>query len=200
LEDLVEALVRLLVLMPEIELQKSVISMLKAALMPSTWTYELDLGLDYSAKSIGMDNFLEESEHVLPSSTDAIYYTQAPQMIPPLHHYSHKSIYFLLNITERSPPTKVTVRATNNNGETRTLDLPVLRTATSSDTIHHLAAKAAVLDLESHSDHESQPLARRNAERLGEIYSIPSKWTSFLAVDQVTQDMNVASCLQGRFK
>ncbi len=62
--------------------------------------------------------------------------------------------------------------------------------------MQHLAAGAAITDLEDLADTSfvtTEPIIRRNAERLGCLYSIASKWTSFVAVEQATEITNDVS-------
>jgi hypothetical protein len=56
--------------------------------------------------------------------------------------------------------------------------------------------KAALVGLEAEVNQEKPDTAqsdigRQNAERLGKMYSIASKWTSFVAVDRKTETSDV---------
>ncbi|KAG6355044.1 hypothetical protein INS49_004125 [Diaporthe citri] len=61
--------------------------------------------------------------------------------------------------------------------------------ATSNNTIQYLAAKAAVRDCEYQDTPEaaSPNQIRKNAKQLSQMYTISSKWTSFVAVSNLQQ-------------
>ncbi|KAH8648096.1 von Willebrand factor type A domain-containing protein [Ilyonectria robusta] len=169
--------------------QGRVIRMLSGALMPKSWTYQIDLGPEYAVKSLEVDDFMEVGSNSSASSAaNLASYIQAPRQIPALHHFNQKSVFFLISSKSGNPPTEVTVTAKADGGLTSTTNLPVIPTVEDASTIQHLAVKAALVDLESHTIQDvSQITARQNAERMGEMYSISSKWTSFVAVDRATQ-------------
>ncbi|KAL1880746.1 hypothetical protein Daus18300_001360 [Diaporthe australafricana] len=116
-------------------------------------------------------------------------FVQAPRTIPWLHHFGQQSVYFLLNPASDKLPERVTVTARSQYGGTKTATLAVTEAASNNNTIQHLAAKAAVRDLETQdtSGASSPDQIRKNAEQLCQMYSITSKWTSFVAVSHLQQ-------------
>jgi hypothetical protein len=176
------------------EWQKGVIRMLKGALMPDSWNYELQLHSGSPLTAVTIDNFLGTTIQQ-PTPVPIIRYVQAPQKLPPLHHFNQRSIYFLLHATENTElPATVVVKAMSHDGVERTCTLSALKTVSDGNTIQQLATKAMFLDLEAFpGEKQSQVAARQCAERLGELYSIPSKWASFVAVDPVTHCSNMTN-------
>jgi hypothetical protein len=125
---------------------------------------------------------------------------QAPHKIPPLYAFSRTTAYLLMSPeTYHQTPTSVVLRATSAHGPLE-LEIPVDVIAQSGQTIHQLAAKKAVQDLEEGRgwlyevvDEKSVPLKKRypskfddmverEAVRLGIKYKIAGKWCSFVAV------------------
>ncbi|KAH7112722.1 von Willebrand domain-containing protein [Dactylonectria macrodidyma] len=123
--------------------QERVIRMLSGALMPKSWTYKIDLGPEYSVKSLDVDDFIEvgHSGH----TSDLSSYIQAPRTIPALHHFSHKSVFFIISSRSGSLPTAVTVTAKAAGGVISTANLPVIAIMEDGSTIQHLGVKAALV-------------------------------------------------------
>ena len=73
---------------------------------------------------------------------------QAPHKIPTLFAFSRTSVYLLLSPeTIQRNPTAVILRATSTHGPL-SLEIPIESLALPAETIHQLAAKKAVQDLE----------------------------------------------------
>jgi hypothetical protein len=125
---------------------------------------------------------------------------QAPHKIPTLFAFSRTSVYLLMSPeTIQRNPTAVILRATSTHGPLA-LEIPIENLATPSETIHQLAAKKAVQDLEEGRgwiyDAKDQngmlvkeryasrfdDLVQKEAVRLGEKFQIAGKWCSFVAV------------------
>ena len=125
---------------------------------------------------------------------------QAPHKIPTLFAFSRTSVYLLMSPeTIQRNPTAVILRATSTHGPLE-LEIPVETLHTPAETIHQLAAKKAVQDLEEGRgwiyDAKDQngvlvkeryassfdELVKKEAVRLGEKFQIASKWCSFVAV------------------
>ena len=155
-----------------------VVRMLEAALTPSTWEI-----------SITLDDFpvaVNEQEPIC---------IQAPQSISNSHAFSRSSVYFLLSQELKSDTVKI--KATATSGETVTAELPIQRLENQRTGIHQLAAKAVLTDLESghswlheisrnrhgKSNAQIEDLAKAEGEKLGIEWSLSSKWTSFVVVD-----------------
>lgn len=125
---------------------------------------------------------------------------QAPQKIPSLFAFSRTTVYLIMSPdTVQRKPISVTLRGTSAHGPLA-LDIPVEILATKAETIHQLAAKKAVQDLEEgrgwiyeakdqngtliQNRYPScfQELVQQEAVRLGEKFQIAGKWCSFVAV------------------
>ncbi|KAH8819448.1 von Willebrand factor type A domain-containing protein [Xylogone sp. PMI_703] len=133
---------------------------------------------------------------------------QAPHKIPSLFPFSRTVVYLLMSPeTSTEEPASVILRATSAHGPLE-LEIPVEVLPTPGKTIHQLAAKKAVQDLEEGRgwifdakdqtgvlikdkySYRFDDLVRNEAVRLGVRFQIAGKWTSFVAVaenpDKVT--------------
>ncbi|MCJ1253321.1 hypothetical protein MMC24_001132 [Lignoscripta atroalba] len=125
---------------------------------------------------------------------------QAPHTIPPLFPFTRTAVYLIMSPqTMQKSPTSVVLRATSSHGPLQ-LEIPIERLAESGETIHQLAAKKAIQDLEERQGwlydarEENGDLVRgrfpgrfdemveREAVRLGVEYQVGGKWCSFVAV------------------
>lgn len=125
---------------------------------------------------------------------------QAPHKIPSLFAFSRTSVYLLLSPeTIQRNPTAAVFRATSEHGPLA-LEIPIEALSVPDQTIHQLAAKKAVQDLEEGRgwiyDAKDQDcmlvkdkypsrfddLVEREAVRLGEQFQIAGKYCSFVAV------------------
>lgn len=108
-------------------------------------------------------------------------------------------VYSLSSVEESiNPPRVVTLKATTVSGDVIYKNIKVRYAYTQQFTIYHLAAKAAILDLEAgqrwkYSGASSEELLsdaeiEEEAERIGLKWSIAGKWTSFVAVSQSSED------------
>ncbi|KAH8777333.1 von Willebrand factor type A domain-containing protein [Diaporthe sp. PMI_573] len=179
--------------------KEAVIRILKGAIMPNSWSYSISLGDEWDKKRLDVDDFLpKHAERSTTKSPGRVAgalnpsFFQAPREIPILHHFGQQSVYFLLDNSSDKLPEHVTITASSQYTGTRKAILEVTRATVNNTTIQHLAAKAAVRDLESQdaSEASSSDLIRRNAEHLGQKYSISSKWTSFVAVSHLQQSVD----------
>lgn len=175
---------------------EAVIRMLKGAVMPNSWSYSIEFEGLWKEKRLDVDDFI--GRHSEKRVSKALIHTpgavnpsfvQAPRRIPWLHHFGQQSVYFLLETTGEKLPEYVVITACSQYGGTKTATLAVTQTASSDTTIRHLAAKAAVRDLEAQdaSEAPSPNKIRENAEQLSQMYCISSKWTSFVAVSHLQQ-------------
>jgi hypothetical protein len=153
-----------------------VIRMLEAALIPSTWKVEINLG-------------------GFPKNEQEGLCIQAPNRIPDFHAFSRSSVYFLLS--EEAKFESVNIIATATSGETITAELPVQILENTRNCVHLLAAKEVLNDFESgqswfhgsvrstetKSEAEIEDRMRVEAERIGIEWSLSSRWTSFVVVD-----------------
>ncbi len=132
---------------------------------------------------------------------------QAPHKIPSLFAFSRTSVYLLMSPdTVQQKPVTVVLRATSNYGPLA-LEIPVEVLAERGETIHQLAAKKAVQDLEEGrgwiyeaKDQNGifvkdrypscfEELVQKEAVRLGEKFQIAGKWCSFVAVAANDQEI-----------
>ncbi|KAF2399575.1 hypothetical protein EJ06DRAFT_582860 [Trichodelitschia bisporula] len=127
---------------------------------------------------------------------------QAPHRIPPLFAFSRTSIYLLLSpSTLDRTPISVVLRATSSYGPLE-LEIPVDQLDQPGETIHQLAAKKAIADLEegrgwlteangasgtllkTEYPGQFEDLVEREAVRLGIQYQVGGKNCSFVAVQK----------------
>lgn len=139
---------------------------------------------------------MEANLHIIPSPK----LLQAPHKIPSLFAFSRTVVYLLMSPdTIQRNPTAVTLRATSEHGPLE-LEIPIEVLASPDQTIHQLAAKKAVQDLEEgrgwiydakddtgmlvRDNHPScfEDLVKNEAVRLGEKFQIAGKYCSFVAV------------------
>jgi hypothetical protein len=136
---------------------------------------------------------------------------QAPSDIPPLFPYSRTTIYLLLGPeSAQREVVSVTLRASSDAGPLE-LNLPVKQISKPGTTIHQLAARKAVQELEEGrgwvylattmpAEGDGAALVRekyssrfdeiveREAVALGQRFQVASKWTSFVAVNEKSKD------------
>ncbi|VBB73411.1 Putative protein of unknown function [Podospora comata] len=137
---------------------------------------------------------------------------QAPFVIPPLFPFSRTSVYLLLSPeASRRTPKSVVLRGTCPSGPLE-LEIPVTVLAEPGETIHQLAARKAVRELEEgrgwiyHAKDSKEKdaallrtkhfgrfsdMVEREAVRLGVEYQVGGKWCSFVAVEK-DQDVNMS--------
>ncbi|KIW63114.1 hypothetical protein PV04_09990 [Phialophora macrospora] len=130
---------------------------------------------------------------------------QAPHKIPPLYPFNRTTVYLLLSPeAPRKTPKSVTLRGTSQHGPLE-LEIPIQDVGI-GETIHQLAAKKAVHELEQgrgwiteardgngnlfKTAHEGKwdLIVEREAVRLGVLFQVGGKWCSFVAVDKGSQD------------
>jgi hypothetical protein len=143
---------------------------------------------------------------------------QAPHKIPSLFAFSRTSVYLLMSpSTIQRKPIAIVLRATSEHGPLA-LEIPIERLDTPTETIHQLAAKKAVQDLEEgrgwifdakdqngtliKDRHAScfDELVQKEAVRLGEKFQVAGKWCSFVAVAandrEIEEKQNRAAALK----
>ncbi|GKT79713.1 von Willebrand domain-containing protein [Colletotrichum tofieldiae] len=128
---------------------------------------------------------------------------QAPFQIPPLFPYSRTTVYLLLSPDrelKNKTPESLVLRGTSSQGPLE-LQIPITILQEKAETIHQLAARKAVKELEEgrgwifhvkskdgQSLKEKHPgrfpsMVEREAVRLGIQFQVGGKWCSFVAVD-----------------
>ena len=125
---------------------------------------------------------------------------QAPHKIPPLFSFTRFTVYLLMSPeTTCKTPTSVILRATSSHGPLE-LEIPVEKLPEPGETLHQLAARKAVQDLEEgrgwiydakdengvsikdrYPSHFRE-MVEREAVRLGVQFQTVGKWCSFVAV------------------
>ncbi|OAA66382.1 von Willebrand domain containing protein [Akanthomyces lecanii RCEF 1005] len=132
----------------------------------------------------------------LPTPT----YLQAPHIIPPLFPFNRTSVYVLLSDQgAHRTPKSVVLKGTAPQGPLE-LEIPITALAEKGTTIHQLAARKAVQDLEEGRGWiyeakltngkmlnetyamQMSDVAREAGVRLGVEYQVVGKWCSFVAV------------------
>ncbi|KAH8883361.1 hypothetical protein GQ53DRAFT_753026 [Thozetella sp. PMI_491] len=128
---------------------------------------------------------------------------QAPFVIPPLFSFNRTNVYLLLSpeASQRTPKS-IVLRGTSALGPLE-LEVPISILAEKGETIHQLAARKAVKELEEgrgwlfHAkdasdgkllkekyDGRFSDMVEREAVRLGVKFQVGSKWCSFVAVEE----------------
>lgn len=140
---------------------------------------------------------------------DAPRYLQAPTSIPPLFPFNRTTVYVLLSGDDDTisgrVPTSVLLKATSAHGPLE-LEIPVTVLAEPGETIHQLAARKAVKELEEgrgwlarakskegkllKEEFEGRfpDMVEREAVRLGVKFQVGGKWCSFVAVHDDGED------------
>ncbi|KAF7122775.1 hypothetical protein CNMCM5793_000885 [Aspergillus hiratsukae] len=177
--------------------QERAIQMLKAALTPSRLQCNVDLGKDLAMKT---------SEREI-AGYSAIPRVGSGSASHPCAGYVF-AFHSLLHDGDRIGLVAKTINitVTTDKGEKLTAQLPI-QTAANQSAIQHLAAKALMNDYETgqswlyslNPDLKSsnptgfEEVLKHEAEHLGQRWSIPSRWTSYVAVDRTTAQQHAIS-------
>ena len=132
---------------------------------------------------------------------------QAPHNIPPLFPFNRTTVYLLMGPDScQGRPKSVILRGTCAQGPLE-LEIPIKPLEQPGQTIHQLAAKKAIADLEEgrgwlveakteagqliKSKHPSMfdEMVRREAVRLGVQFQVGGKWCSFVATEKKIEDV-----------
>jgi hypothetical protein len=123
---------------------------------------------------------------------------QAPYKLPPLFPFSRSTVYVILS-SDVPAPLSVWLRGTSPSGDELELEIPVEILSDKAHTIHQLAARKILQELEEgtsyiHSGKYGVDPERdagtfdewvsREGTRVGITYGLASKWTSFIAVEK----------------
>lgn len=140
-------------------------------------------------------------------------FLQAPFEIPPMYNFSRTSIYVLLGpSSNQRTPKALVLRGTAASHGPVELSIPVQALAQPGETVHQLAAKKAVQDLEEgrgwlvqardaadgkllKEKHEGRfgDMVEREAVRLGVEFQVGGKWCSFVAIDDKTDKIQATA-------
>lgn len=156
--------------------------------------FNLTADIDKPLKSDSEDRYA----HLPPIEPPSIL--QAPCVLPPLFPFNRTTFHLLLGPNAPKKQVKaVTLKPTSPQGPLE-LAIPVTERATPGTTIHQLAARKAIQELEEgrgwvHSAKVPQgalvkdvcktrfvELVEREGVRLRELYQVAGKWTSFVAM------------------
>lgn len=150
-----------------------------------------------------IDNKAQKYDHLpdIPSPR----YLQTPSQIPTLFTFNRTTVYVLLSdSTPHLQPRSVILKATSQHGPL-VLEIPITNLPEKSTTIHQLAARKEVKELEegrgwiSFARTEGRELletkypgnfsnmVEREAVRLGVRYQVGGKFCSFVAVEQTSE-------------
>ncbi|RKL39318.1 hypothetical protein BFJ72_g6790 [Fusarium proliferatum] len=157
--------------------------LLKSALEPNSWSCDIDLGSQFERKDL--TDFKLRDENALESGKTS--YIQAPFPISSLHPFSFASISFLIDLRHGGElPKTVTISTTTAGAKKKTYELPIETSSGSDGIIHQLVAKSVLLDLQDQIKRGTAEtkIAQENGENIGTMYSITSKWTSFVATSE----------------
>lgn len=140
---------------------------------------------------------------------------QTPFLIPPLYPFNRTSVYLLLSSeTTQKTPKSVILRGTSAHGPLE-LEIPVTVLSEPAETIHQLAARKAIRELEDgrgwifHAKDAANntdgkllkdvyegrfaDMVEREAVRLGVTYQVGGKWCSFVAVEEKEDSASTGS-------
>jgi hypothetical protein len=163
-----------------------VMRLVKGALMPNSYNCEIE----FSGMSTQTTCF----------STVGSSFMQAPSRVPALHPFSKTTVYFLFDKGYGTDLNVVTLKTSTPSGKQISVEIPVSKSTANTYTVHHLAAKAIVTDLETgkswlhdtmSNDNAADTAAKELGEQLAINYHITSKWTSFVAVEKKRKEENV---------
>jgi hypothetical protein len=125
---------------------------------------------------------------------------QAPNEIPPLYPFNRTTVYLLLAPGTQGTPESVMLKGTSSQGPVE-LEIPIQHLAHPGESIHQLAAKKAIQELEEghgwlHAAKTNGKLlkdelpsymdeiVRREAVRLGVQFQVGGKFCSFVAAEK----------------
>lgn len=158
---------------------------------------------DHAVEASG-DNIIDKYQH-LPQ-IDTPRYLQTPTEIPPLYPFSRTNVYILLS--ESTPQRRIkSVFLTGTSPQANlTLEIPVVNLTRESTTIHQLAARKEIKELEEDRgwltkakdsdgellknklDGRFPDMLQREAVRLGLQFQVSGKWCSFVAVEGLANE------------
>ncbi|MCJ1332066.1 hypothetical protein MMC10_008758 [Thelotrema lepadinum] len=140
---------------------------------------------------------------------------QAPHFIPTLFPFSRTTVYMLMSPeTIQRNPASVILKATSNEGPL-SLEIPIQVLDQPGQTIHQLAARKAIQDLEEgrgwildardendmtykeRFGNRMEDVVKREAVRLGTKFQVANRWCSFVAVESAVQEYGKQSKVQG---
>ncbi|KAI9351821.1 hypothetical protein DFJ73DRAFT_369944 [Zopfochytrium polystomum] len=181
------------------KLQPKIIKMLKAAVMPPVQDYTIDWtgGNGWSAPTVVapaaekpvISLFGTESKpQPIPIASPPGLIQSAPFVVPTLWPGTRFHSYAILDASI-PPPTCVRITGTSPDGPLE-LEVPVKVLSQPGETLHVLAARKLIRDLEDMKSFMDQDMPASESDRKAEIvrvgvkYGLTSKYTSFVAVEE----------------
>ncbi|KAJ4356906.1 hypothetical protein N0V95_002920, partial [Ascochyta clinopodiicola] len=162
--------------------------------------FDTSADLDNALPTVKTTTEEDRYAHLTPIPAPRIL--QAPQDIPPLFAFNRTTVYVLLGPeAPRATPTSVILRGTSSHGPLE-LEIPIQVLDAPGETIHQLAAKKAVSELEqgrgwlaaardadgqllkTRFDGRFSDMVEREAVRLGVQFQVGGKWCSFVATEK----------------
>ncbi|KAG7007261.1 hypothetical protein G7Y79_00010g027620 [Physcia stellaris] len=171
---------------PHGDWESGVRRMLKGAFAPDNWKCSAKL----------TSRLHEEQKNIPFFDSEQV---QAPFEIPSLHVLSPFTLYFLFE-SGQPPFDEVWIEGRSSNGQLVIATIPIRDVYVRSPTIHPLAARAIVKDLEAaldktpHTETQTDITEqfRTEAIHIGKRWNIAGKWTSFICVDTSTEEERAA--------
>ncbi|RDA94958.1 hypothetical protein CP533_0183 [Ophiocordyceps camponoti-saundersi (nom. inval.)] len=134
------------------------------------------------------------------------HYLQTPFKIPTLVPFNRTTVYVLLSDSTPNREPKTVLLKGNSAHASLSLEIPVTKLTATGTTIHQLAARKAIQELEQNGGWVSRAtdaqglllrkelerkgqfdqVVQREAVRLGMRYQVAGKWCSFVAVEEST--------------
>ncbi|KAI0130397.1 von Willebrand factor type A domain-containing protein [Xylariales sp. AK1849] len=164
-----------------------------------------DPSVDLDGRTKDAENQIGDRYAHLPT-VDPPKLLQAPFSIPPLFPFNRTSVYVLMAAdAAQQTPKSVVLRGTSTHGPLE-LEIPIVVLSKRAETIHQLAAKKAVGELEEGRgwvycakssegillkdkyDGRFQDMVEREAVRLGVLYQVGGRYCSFVAVENGSVD------------
>ncbi|KAF9913683.1 hypothetical protein BX616_009739 [Lobosporangium transversale] len=162
-------------------------------------------------KSIDLDKTPSDGDEDLPQLAPPKL-LQAPHVIPPLYAFNRTTVYLLMGPgSNPRTPKSVILRGESWRGPLE-LEIPIQVLDTPGETIHQMAARKAIAELEqgrgwitqAKDDKDTlikvkfggavfERLVEKEAVRLGIQYQISNKWCSFVGVEDTSQNRAVGS-------
>jgi hypothetical protein len=167
-----------------------------------------DMSVDLDKEEPQIDDITGESRYAHLPKLAAPRLLQAPQNIASLFAFNRTTVYLLLGPdAPQQTPSSVILRGTSVHGPLE-LDIPIQILDTPGETVHQLAARKAITELEqgrgwlrAARDESGKPikdvfescfedLVEREAVRLGVQFQVGGKWCSFVAVEKTKSTVN----------
>jgi hypothetical protein len=125
--------------------ESEVIRMLKGALTPSQWQCEITLPETVTPTHPSIFDVFLPTQIPIPRPN----VIQAPYHIPSLHAFTRTSVYFFLNPQLLIGQSTIVIHGVAASGENFKTDIPLEEVGSLHPSVHFLAAKALMSDLES---------------------------------------------------